>query len=116
MTMTLTEEQVKNLINTKPTVTMLINLSSLEKLKVALSDIKEDSMGFKYRTLDIENTSFMITEDQAEQIFETLEPKLFEETFKEIDDKYMSEKVRADRLEEELEFLKEKYREVLIYG
>jgi len=48
MTMTLTEEQVKNLINAKPTVTMLINLTSLEKLKVNLSDVKTDCMGLKY--------------------------------------------------------------------
>jgi len=116
MTMTLTEEQVKNLINAKPTVTMLINLTSLEKLKVNLSDVKTDCMGLKYRTLDIDNSSFMVTEDQAEEIFEIMEPKLYEETFKEIEDKYQTEKFKREKLEEELEQLKEKYEGVLMNG
>lgn len=109
----LTDDQVRNLINTKPTVTVTVNLSSMEKLKVSLSDIKEDSMGLKYRTLDMDNFSFMITEDQAEQIFGEMEPKLYEETFAEIEDKYLSEKVRADHLEEELELLKERLKEAI---
>ena len=105
---TLTENQVKDLINTKPTVSVLINLTSMEKLNIDLSDIKTDTMGFKHRTLTIENTSFMVTEDQAEQLFEALEPKLYDETFKEIEDKYLTERAIRKQLEEEVEQLKEK--------
>lgn len=94
-------------MNCKPNFNISMHCTQVKNLEIEVSDLKESESG-PYRIITIGTVDHYMTEKQAEKLFETMEPKLYEETFKEIEDKYLSEKVRADRLEEELEQLKEK--------
>jgi len=50
-----------------------------------------------------------MTENQAEKLFHIQEKALYEESFKDIEDKYFKEKHLRENLEEEISYWKERY-------
>ncbi|GEM_PF-4741237 len=100
-------------VNSKPNINISVHLTDIENLNAEMSDIKTSSNEAKYRIFTIGTVNHFITEEQTERIFETIEPKIYDETFAELEEKYLSERVRRKHLEEELELLKERLREVV---
>ena len=85
--------------NSKPGVGIYYHVSGMENLDASLSETKKDIHGKDYRVLTIAGISVFLNEEQAIKIHEVLEKELYAETYKEIEDKYISEQMRADELE-----------------
>jgi len=59
--------------------------------------------------LRIGDIDIFMTENQAEKLFHIQEKALYEESFKDIEDKYFKEKHLRENLEEEISYWKERY-------
>ncbi len=94
-------------LNSRAMTMVSIHINNMVNPKIEVKTFGEA------KVLNIEDASVFMTENQAEKLFEALEKELYEETFAEIEDKYMTEKVRADHLEEEIEMLKERLKEAI---
>lgn len=100
-------------LNSRPITSVMVHIQDMPGVITEFSNEQENSNGCKYRVLKIANIDVFMTEKQAEQIFKTLESKLYDETFAELEDKYFTERSKARHLEEELELFKERLREVV---
>lgn len=100
-------------LNQRPVTNIMTHIENMKDAVIGFSDIQESCDGSKYRVLKIADVDIFMTEEQAELIFKTMEPKIYDETFAELEDKYFTERARARHLEEELELLKERLREVV---
>lgn len=106
-------KEFNRIYHLKPTISVMAHVEDMKEIEITLSDVKGHVNGSPYRALSIEDISIFMTENQAEQVFKTLERGLYEETFAELEEKYLTERVRRKHLEEELELLKERLREVV---
>ena len=98
-------------MNCKPSLNINVHCTEVKNLEIEVSDVKKNDCE-SYRVLTIGTVNHFMTEKQAEQLFEILEPKLFEETFEEVEDKYRTERARRKQLEEEVEHLRARLYEV----
>ncbi|HZK02176.1 MAG TPA: hypothetical protein VFC96_04855 [Anaerovoracaceae bacterium] len=73
----------------KPNINIQAHLRHEENMVVDLSDITKSEGGQEYRILSIGTIDFYMTEKQAEQLFEELESKLYDESFQELENKYL---------------------------
>ena|SRR5690554_803616 len=97
--------------NAKATTMISVHVADMEEIRIEIDKLENETF-----ILRIEDATLYMTERQAEQLFEVLERELYEETFSQIEDKYRTEKVRRERLEEEVEELRQQLSEVRRYA
>ena len=96
-------------LHSKPITNIMMHIEEVRDVKMELLDFVVCKDGPKYKVLRIADIDIFMTENQAEKLFEIQEKALYEESFKDMEDKYMSEKLRREKLEEEIDYWKEKY-------
>ena len=95
-----------DLWNFRPNINITVHLRHEKDMVVDLSDIKKSEGGQEYRVLSIGTVDFFMTEKQAEQLYTELDTKLFDESFQELENKYIGLKLENEKLQEEIERLK----------
>ncbi len=93
-----------DLWNFRPNINITVHLRHEKDMVVDLSDIEKNEGGQEYRVLSIGTIDFFMTEKQAEQLFEELETKLYDESFQELENKYLRLKNENKRLMAKLEW------------
>ncbi len=73
----------------QPRTTIQVHLRHEKNMVIDLSNITKSEGGQEYRVLSIGTIDFFMTEKQAEQLFEELETKLYDESFQELENKYL---------------------------
>ncbi|MFW5649125.1 MAG: hypothetical protein ACOCG5_08560 [Candidatus Alkaliphilus sp. MAG34] len=73
----------------QPRTTIQVHLRHEKDMIVDLSDIEKSEGGQEYRVLSIGTVDFFMTEKQAEQLYTELDAKLFDESFQELENKYL---------------------------
>ena len=73
----------------QPRTTIQVHLRHEKDMIVDLSDIEKSEGGQEYRVLSIGTVDFFMTEKQAEQLYTELDTKLFDESFQELENKYL---------------------------
>ena len=73
----------------QPRTTIQVHLRHEKNMVIDLSNITKSEGGQEYRVLSIGTVDFFMTEKQAEQLYTELDAKLFDESFQELENKYL---------------------------
>ena len=73
----------------QPRTTIQVHLRHEKNMVIDLSNITKSEGGQEYRVLSIGTIDFFMTEKQAEQLYTELDAKLFDESFQELENKYL---------------------------